>query len=279
MYNNKSIIAITWDGKSQPFQYIHFDIVEKFDWLLYDYSGNVENINHISPIPKFYISKKSECKGDVITNIYDYLLENQINNFPFIGLLDDDLFFSTSDLNKLLFIAEIEKLDVFQASLSHDSYFHHRQFVNKPGYNVQKTDWVEIMAPFYSNEVFFESGKYFNKSISGTGIDVYLIPVIQKIINKTNTVVIHSVIMKHCRPIRTDFRIFSNGKDNLQEIEELRLFCIELIKPFKNVKNDPIILNILNRKYIHSIPFKYKIRRILPMLKNIYKMLVDASYR
>jgi hypothetical protein len=25
MSNNKSIIAITWDGKSQPFQYIHFD--------------------------------------------------------------------------------------------------------------------------------------------------------------------------------------------------------------------------------------------------------------
>ncbi len=175
MSNNKSIIAITWDGKSQPYQYVHFDKIEKFDWLLYDYSGNAESTNQTFPIPKYFISIKSECKGDVINNIFNYLLENKIKNFPYIGLIDDDIFLTTSDLNKLLFIAELEKLDVFQASLSHDSYFHHRQFVNKPGYIIQKTDWVEIMAPFYSNEVFFESGKYFNKSISGTGIDVYLI--------------------------------------------------------------------------------------------------------
>ena len=34
--------------------------------------------------------------------------------------------------------------------------------------------------------------------------------------------------MKHCRPIRTDNRFFSNGKNNLQEIAELQFVCKQL---------------------------------------------------
>ncbi|MFM6913694.1 MAG: hypothetical protein ACKOUQ_02160, partial [Aquirufa sp.] len=117
MRTPKSIVAITWDGKSSPMDHIHFDVEPAFDWLLYDYSGIVAE----SPMPvAHYISLKSECKGDVMQNIYASLVSTPLK---YIGFLDDDQIISVSDLNKLFFIASLEKLDVFQPSLNHDSYY------------------------------------------------------------------------------------------------------------------------------------------------------------
>jgi hypothetical protein len=279
MFKNKSIIVVTWDGKSQPLSHILDDGLREFDLLLYDYSGQVNA--HIADAvkPKFLLSKSSECKGDILQNVYAFLQTIDISNYEYIGLLDDDIYISNTDLNKLLFIANIEKLDVFQASLTHDSYYHHRQFIHKPGYLVQDTWWVEIMAPFYRMEVFLEAGPTFKHSISGTGIDVYLIPTIQRLIGKNKTSVVHAVQMKHCRPIRTDNRIFSNGKNNLQEITDLRAVCKQLVSSKPELFDKAFKKNVLNKKYIYGIPLQYKIQRIGPLIKNLYKLLVDASYR
>ena len=46
-----------------------------------------------------------------------------------------------------------------------------------------------------------------------------------------------------------------------------------------NSEQNAFIQNVLNRKYVYGIPLKYKIKRIKPMLHNLYKLLVDASYR
>ena len=275
----KSIIVITWDGKTKPFPYTLMDANPDFELFLYDYSGVATKPTSELSNPLHYLSKKSECKGDVIQNVHTYLQAIDTTNYKYIGLLDDDIYISISDLNKLLFIAEIEKLDVFQASLTLDSYYHHRQFINKPGYQVQKTWWVEVMAPFYSMEVFLAAGPYYEKSISGTGVDVYLIPTIQKLIGKNNTAVVHAVQMKHCRPIRTDFRIFSNGKDNLQEIKELQTLCRALINDSPNNFDKKFIQNVIDREYIHGVSLFEKVKRIPRLIKNLYGLIVDASYR
>ncbi len=279
MEQQKSLVVITWDGISSPLSCIFKDTIQNFDILIYDYSGIAKQPIIEKITTNHFVSVKSECKGDILQNTYRYL--SKIENIPYkyIGILDDDIYFSINDLNKLLFIAELEKLDVFQASLSHDSYYNHRNFIHKTGYQILKTWWVEIMSPFYSIEIFMQAGQYFDKSISGTGIDVYLIPTIQQLLHKTNTAVIHAVQMKHCRPIRTDGRVFSNGKTNLQEIQELNIFCREMIATKKiNVDKD-FIENVLYKKYVYGIPLRDKIKRIMPMIKNLYRLIVDASYR
>jgi hypothetical protein len=283
MSNQKSIVVVSWDGKSKPLSHILFDTPPQFDFLVVDYSGE-DHFNELSKItPAYYVAQKSECKGDLINNVYTYLQENKITNYDYIGLVDDDIYFSISDLNKLLFIAALEKLDVFQASLAHDSYYHHRQFIHKVGYNIQDALWVEIMSPFYSYEVFNAAGPYLNKSISGTGTDVYLIPTIQQMIGKTKTAVVHAVQMKHCRPMRTDNRVFSNQKTNLIDIADMQAFCknmfTEFCKGAFDANQTVFVKNVLNRKYVYGIPLKYKLKRIPTMFKNLYKLLVDASYR
>ena len=283
MQHQKSIVVVSWDGKTKPLSHILFDTTPQFDFLVVDYSGE-NHINELSEIsPAHYVSQKSECKGDLINNAYIYLKNKGVQDYPYIGLLDDDIFMTVSDLNKLLFVAALEKLDVFQASLAHDSYYHHRQFIHKPGYILQETLWVEIMAPFYSNEVFNEAGPYLNKSISGTGTDVYLIPTVQQMIGKTKTAIVHAVQMKHCRPIRTDNRLFSNQKTNLIEIAEMQAFCKNMFTDFCkgafDASQTAFVKQVLNRKYVYGIPLKYKLKRIPTMFKNLYKLLVDASYR
>jgi hypothetical protein len=135
------------------------------------------------------------------------------------------------------------------------------------------------MAPFYSNLIFFEAGKDFNRSISGTGIDVYLIPTIQELLNKTKTVVVHAVQMKHCRPIRTDNRIFVNGKDNLTEIEEIQDYCKSLVKLNPQIFKPKFVEEVIDRQYIYGIPLKHKLNRLPRLFSNIYRFLVDESYR
>jgi hypothetical protein len=268
-----SIVAITWDGKSSPMDHIHFDAEPAFDLLLYDYSGAVAE----APMPvKHYISLKSECKGDVMQNIYASL---QSTPLTYIGFLDDDQIISVSDLNKLFFIAALEKLEVFQPSLNHDSYYNLRQFLHKPGYLVQDTWWVEIMSPFYSEAVFKAAGPHFRHSISGTGLDVYLIPTIQRLIGKTKTAVVHGVQLKHARPIRTDNRVFSNGKTNLEEIRYVQGVCRAMAAERPELFDSEFHFHVLDRRYVHGVPLAYKIQRIPRMLRNLYKLIVDASYR
>ena len=279
MEQQKSLVVITWDGISTPLSCILKDAHQNFDILIYDYSGLAKQPTIASISTHHFVSTTSECKGHTLQNVHSYSSKIKNLSYKYIGILDDDIYFSVTDLNKLLFIADVEKLDVFQASLSHDSYYNHRNFIHKPGYQILKAWWVEIMAPFYSFEIFIQAGQYFNKSISGTGIDVYLIPTIQQLLNKKNTAVIHAVQMKHCRPIRTDGRVFSNGKTNIQEIQELNIFCKEMVSAKMINVEKGFMENVLNKKYVYGIPLKDKIKRILPMFKNLYRLVVDASYR
>ena len=275
----KSIVVISWDGISSPLSYILKDTAPNFDLFIFDYSGQDHQSQLDGLQPAYYVSQKTECKGDILQGVYAYLIQNKVTDFKYIGLLDDDIFISYSDLNKLVFIAEMEQLDVFQASLSHDSYYHHRQFIQKAGSVVIPTNWVEIMAPFYSSAVFFEAGKEFTRSISGTGIDVYLIPTIQVLLQKTKTAVVHAVSMKHCRPIRTDNRIFRNGKDNLTEIAELQAYCMDIVRQHPTKFEPEFVRDVINRKYVYGIPLEYKLKRLPTLFTNLYRFLVDESYR
>ena len=277
--SKKLIIVISWDGISTPLSYVLKDTAPDFDLFIFDYSGQ-DNASKLEALqPAFYLSQQTECKGDILKEVYAYLLKSKVDDFKYIGLLDDDIYISYSDLNKLLFIANMEALDVFQASLSHDSFYHHRQFIQKAGNVIIPTHWVEIMAPFYCNEVFFEAGKDFNRSISGTGIDVYLIPTVQVLLGKTKTAVVHAVSMKHCRPIRTDNRIFRNGKDNLTEIAELQSYCMDIVKRDSTKFSVEFVRDVINRKYVYGIPLEYKLKRIPTLFTNLYRFLVDESYR
>jgi hypothetical protein len=280
----KSLIVVTWDGKSQPLNHIYFDVSPAFDLLVFDYSGMGNHALFNAIAPKYILSVATECKGQIIHALYTYIQSiDTASTYQYIGIFDDDQYTTTSDINKLLFIANLEQLDVFQPSLSHDSYYDNRQFIHKPGFQIIPSDWVEVMCPFYRMDIFDAFAPHCKENVSGTGVDLYLVPTIQYLLEKTKTAVVHAVQIKHMRPVRTGARVFSNGKTSVQEIQIMQALSKSLLlqrntKPF----DSPSYLKIeahLNLESKGNITLTDKLNRILPLFKNVYRMLVDASYR
>jgi len=274
-----TLLILSWDGvKAQKIPF-YFDKDADFDLLVFDYSG--KSSMQLAPHKniQYFLSHKTESKGDLMFTVYNYLKNNLSNSYNYIGFLDDDISVSASEINHLLQIAKIEKLDVFQASLSHDSYFQHRQFLHKPGFQIIKQLWVEIMAPFYKYEVFHAFAPYLDGHISGYGVDVYLVPTIQKILNQNNTAVIHKIQIKHIRPIRSDKKIFSNFKNGIYESIEMKLLAHKIYKENNHLFDNKSFKDIISTKISSTISFSEKLKRVPEMVKNIYKELVNHSYR
>lgn len=280
MQAEKSLVVITWDGKSKPLDHILVDASPNFDILVFDHSAKMQHVEVAGLSNLRLLSKSTENKGQVFAEVYKYLYEEQTSKYNYIGVLDDDLFVSISDLNKLLFIANLEKLDVFQPSITQDSYHDHQRFIHKPGVQLVETNWVEIMCPFYKEELFKAIYPYCKHTISGQGIDIYLIPCLQEIYQLKKTAVVHSIQIKHCRPIQSGNKIYSNGKNNLQEIETIRQACLELVAKTKPGVFDPIFIqNVLEIDHFKRNHLGEKLDRLKLAFKNFYKELVKLSYR
>ena len=279
MSTSKSLLVVTWDGKSKPLEYIYQDAQRDFDLLIFDHSAKapIEQVKHLQP--EHYISIRTENKGQVFYEVYKYLYPNNEERYEYIGVLDDDIYTSYSDLNKLIFIGKLNGLDIFQPSITHDSFFDHRQFTHKPGYQIQKANWVEIMFPFYKETLYKAAGPYFNETITGQGIDVYLMPAMQQVHGLTSTAVVHAIQVKHCRPVQSGDRSYSNGKSNIEEINHIRQLTLELIAKYPNKFDDQFIRTYMDVRYYKGVSLFKKLKRVKGMLRNIYKELVDLSYR
>ena len=67
-----TLVVITWDGVSNPLNHILIDTDKKFDLLIYDYSGKADINNFENIHSNLFFSVKSECKGDILQNLYIY---------------------------------------------------------------------------------------------------------------------------------------------------------------------------------------------------------------
>ena len=255
----KNLIVITWDGIQVPYKYVYFDVQSEFEIILFNYSGIITSINEDKS--KYIITEKTENKGQVLSSVHHFLKSNNLE-YNYIGIIDDDIIFKISDFNYMLHIANQHNLHVFQPSISTDSFFSHRKFINNPQCLISKTTWVEIMAPFYKKELFEACGEYFNISISSQGLDCFMMPVLQRIHNMNNTAVVHAAIIKHTRPIRTHLRTYSNGLTGLQEIELIRQKALEIV-------NDPRFKDKFDKNFI----------RLVLMEGNPYFIEIEVFYR
>jgi len=274
-----TLLILSWDGLKDHKIPFYFDTAADFELLVFDYSG--KSCLQLAPHKniQYFLSHETESKGDLMFHVYNYIKGSIHHNHQYIGFLDDDISVSVSEINHLMQIAEIEKLDVFQPSLSHDSYFQHRQFIHKPGFQTIEQLWVEIMAPFYRYEVFHAFAPYLKDHISGYGVDVYLVPTIQNILNLNNTAVVHKIQIKHIRPIRSDSKVFSNSKSGLIESNEMKLLAYKIYKENKHLFDINSFNKIFSTKIASTISLSEKLKRVPVMVKNIYKELVNHSYR
>lgn len=280
MNSNKNLVVVTWNGGDEiPYSHVHFDVNKNFDLLLFNNSGKSGDIEKYNVPYEHYITEKTENKGEIFHHLTKYLSSHQLE-YNYVGVIDDDIIFKVSDFNYMLHIAEIHQLDVFQPSISKDSFFSHRKFVHRSALLVSMIDWVEIMAPFYRQNLLLACEPYFLKTISGQGVDCYLMPVLQIIHNQTATGIIHAIQIKHARPIRSHQRIYGNGLNNEQEIEIIRQASISLINlnKNKNLFNKDFRRLILKEGNATLIEIEINYKKVCNSIKNLITLIKELSH-
>lgn len=194
---------------------IYFDTIPKFNLCLFDFTG--ENYLPNLPYPiTYYFSQKTEGKGEIMQILSDKLPQN----FSYYGFIDHDIFLSISDINKMLFIAETFNLDLFQPSLSLDSYVNFPHLFHKTGYLIKESNFVEVMMPFFSNYGYLKSKEFFCESISGWGIDFVFSHKLFEA--KRKIAIIHDVIAGHKKPVTSIDWMLSNGITPHHELSNIK---------------------------------------------------------
>jgi hypothetical protein len=93
-----------------------------------------------------------------------------LERYDAIALIDDDLQCSSRDINLCFSLGEQYRLDVWQPSLSWDSYYSYGVFLNNPLFRLRYTNFIEMMCPFFSTEQLRRALPLFEIGLE-TGID------------------------------------------------------------------------------------------------------------
>ena len=121
-----------------------------------------------------------------------------------IALIDDDIMTNSSDLNSLFRLGQEFQLEIWQPSLSHDSFFTYAITVQNRLYILRYTDYVEMMCPFFKASALRNIKPLFSEGYE-SGMD--LIWSEMRLANSRKLAIIDAISVKHTRPVgklRTD---------------------------------------------------------------------------
>ena len=224
------LVLYSWDGASEPMACLHLNATPQFNLVLFDYSGRQESATvQIRGLTCTVLSRATECKGEIFQHFSAYLKSEQ--KVPeYVGLIDDDVITSVADINELLHIARCTKLDVFSASLSHDSNYSWRWTLHQGNSFCRPVQWVEVMMPFYRGELFLAGEPHYGNNVSSWGIDCYLIPVLQQLLSLPNAAIVDRIVACHRRPVTSGGKVYRNGMTANQERDVMKAKCIKLVE-------------------------------------------------
>ena len=225
----RTLVLVSWDGRSVPLAAIRRDAVPAFDIALFDYSGSAG-----VPDPggdwqiAVTFSQKTECKGQIFSAFHAHL-ESSAVYYDYVALFDDDIAIEVSALNGAIALAAAAELDSFSLSLTPDSHVNHRRFVQRPGGTLRPVPWVEVMMPFYRRALFMAASPFFSGSISSYGIDQFVMPMIARTSGSNRVALVDRYAARHCRPVTSDGCRYANGLTAHQERVVLRRKCLDAV--------------------------------------------------
>jgi hypothetical protein len=174
-----------------------------FDVAFNDYTGCADPI----PGAEWFFSEQGHKWPCAARNLPKIPVKYQAYAF-----WDNDIEISVADLNALFNIGTSLGLQLYQASLTHESIAIHPRFKTQPGSLVRTTDFVEIMMPVFSRAGLEACGHTFTDSESGYGLD----NVWPLYVDRMG--VVDAVEAKHLRPINSGGWKLSNGLTAAEEV-------------------------------------------------------------
>lgn len=126
-----------------------------------------------------------------------YIIQsNDISQYEYIWLPDDDLQISTADVNEMFRLAKKYKLILGQPSVTGNLTWHW-YLRQRKNFTLRWTNFVEVMCPFFSNGFLHECIDTFAQNNSSYGIDVEW----SFRTNPNKTAIIDKVAVKHIREV------------------------------------------------------------------------------
>lgn len=190
---------------------IEIDAAPRFRLGVFDFSGT----NHVPRLPcaiDLRLSRRVAGKGELLA----HLASQDLGDYDYIAEIDHDVLLSVSAINHLLFIARLHHLDLFQPSLSHDSFISHPHLAHRPGLVLRETTFVESMTPFFSAAAFALARDSFVESITAWGLDFIWSSRVRQ--NQGKLAVIDAVLAKHLNPVRSNTWRLPNGDTPPEEL-------------------------------------------------------------
>jgi hypothetical protein len=140
-------------------------------------------------------------KGTKFTGLLKVLqnYKETFSQYEQVILIDDDLEFEFSDIDKLFQIARDNNLSMFQPSLTEDSYCIWPDIKSNKQTGVIPFNTVEIMMPGFSKDFLLSNQSLFEETVSGFGLDLALGRVAAQ--DELEVGVIYDVKAKHLKPI------------------------------------------------------------------------------
>lgn len=118
--------------------------------------------------------------------------------YSHIALIDDDIQASVETLNASFDQGIMLGLQIWQPSLTRDSYFSYACFLNNPNFRVRYTNYIEQMCPFFSADALRLIRPLFGLGYR-TGIDLVWCRLFEEPFLKS--AILDNVVVRHTRPI------------------------------------------------------------------------------
>lgn len=199
---------------------LEFDIEKSFNLITYSYTNKdlYDYPYKLSAQPDFHAKFSSDGAGEsvfILSKLFKGRFQTNLT-------LPSDNYVTISELNRLFDIADLFSLDVYQISLSKDSYFSHPHTVNRPGLGIEEAPFAEWVGGGMSSQIWDAINELGVYSISGYGMDAFLIPAIQRKMGLKPPAIVHYCQMHQVRPVSSLPRVFRNGLTSMKELQLIR---------------------------------------------------------
>lgn len=161
----ENLIIITAGIKSLHFPWLRLE-ERSFDLFVVDYSPD----QALKDTPCEYYLAQEDAKWFSTSDAMEVLGE-KLDLYHYIWCPDDDLFIQPDEIDAMFALAKKLRLDLGQPALTRSSYYSFRITLQIPFMSYRLTNFIEIMAPFFTPSLMRQVQPYFKVSQTGWGMD------------------------------------------------------------------------------------------------------------
>ncbi len=245
------LVLISWDGLEPPAQYVQSDEPARFQLLLFDYSGKAKRPVDLPqgwPEPWIWLSRATACKGEILTVVSTWLV-GQLPAHRYLGLIDDDVVISVSQINRALERGHQLGSVCFSPTLdpAHKAWVPHMVSQEAQHQPWRRVPWVELKMSFVRGDLFAATAPFYPLSISSYGIDYFVQPYFARVFDLPGDFhVFDDIVVENNREDRSGGRLFANGLTAVQEGQRLGRLCLRhLLSQRRDLLSDAGIREVL----------------------------------